>query len=255
MLRNPQHPHRSPGLPSLAAVIVLALHCSFSSADTSTKPAATQPSTATSQTRPATTAPHTYSTKFPHAENALSESGQWITGSSKHDWAAAAVTAGIAHGTQSGHSGYDDTVALLAGPWPADQSAQATVHIVNPKDGNVYEEVELRLRSTLTAHSCTGYEINFRCTGPNSGYNEIVRWDGPLGKFTYLSQKSGGAADGDIIKATIVGDLITVYRNGKQVNQARDKTFPTGNPGIGFFLQGGPPALNPDFGFSAFSAQ
>src|SRR5258705_8339267 len=45
-----------------------------------------------------------------------------------------------------------------------------------------YEEVELRLRTTVTNHSITGYEINFRCTSDASRYVQIVRWNGPPGR-------------------------------------------------------------------------
>ncbi len=162
---------------------------------------------------------------------------------------------GLACGTESGKGGYDDSTALLAGRWGADQTAQATVHTVNQKGGDIYEEVELRLRSTLTAHSCTGYEVNFRCVGHSSGYNQIVRWNGKLGDFTILSSKGGGVADGDVIKATMVGKVITVYRNGEKVNEATDGTFAAGSPGIGFYLQGGEAKLNGDYGLMAYSAE
>jgi hypothetical protein len=50
---------------------------------------------------------------------------------------------------------------------------------VNQKeDGN--EEVELRLRSSLSAHKATGYEIDFRCSKADKACSEIVRWNGPL---------------------------------------------------------------------------
>jgi len=54
------------------------------------------------------------------------------------------------------------------------------------------------------------------------------------------------------VKATVVGQTITVYINGKQVLQATDSTFTSGSPGIGFFLHGS--ANNADFGFTSFSA-
>ena len=68
--------------------------------------------------------------------------------------------------------------------------AEATVHSVNQND-NIYEEVELRLRSSLSPHRSTGYEITFRCSKTANAYAQIVRWDGPLGKFTYLNSHWG----------------------------------------------------------------
>src|SRR5882724_1286228 len=120
----------------------------------------------------------------------------------------------------------------------APSPAQAVVHSVN-QTSNVYEEVELRLRTTITDHSITGYEINFRCTSDASRYVEIVRWNGPFGSFTYVKTTPGpGIHDGDVIKASIVGSTITVYINDKRVLQGTDRTYTSGNPGLGFFLHG-----------------
>jgi hypothetical protein len=49
-----------------------------------------------------------------------------------------------------------------------------------------------------------------------SGINRS-RWEGPLGKFTYLADLRGtnyGLKQGDILKASIVGNVITVSING-----------------------------------------
>src|SRR5208283_1842103 len=93
-----------------------------------------------------------------------------------------------------------------------------------------------------------------------SSYVQIVRWDGPLGKFTYLADKRGtnyGLNNGDIIRASSVGNVITVYINGIEKARATDDTFKTGNPGIGEYLAaeaGIGIGSNSDFGFSSFTA-
>ncbi len=197
-----------------------------------------------------------FSTRFAADEMPLSAGGAWLGGKSAGlDWADVASASGLVYGLESGTGGYDDSTALLAGAWRPNQTAEATVHTVNQND-KISEEVELRLRSGLSPHSATGYEINFRCLKTKDAYTEIVRWDGPLGKFTYLSHKDGaqyGVKEGDVVRATVVGTLIRVYLNGVLVNQAADGTFPTGSPGIGFFLQGAT-GLNRDYGFTSFSA-
>ena len=71
-----------------------------------------------------------------------------------------------------------------------------------------FQEVEIRLRSTLTPHRCTGYEIFFRCLKTDNGYAEIVRWNGKIGDFTSLRKLIGpqyGVRDGDVVEATISG--------------------------------------------------
>ena len=105
----------------------------------------------------------TYTTNFPGTENPISEGGKWTNGKANGiDWADCRTTPGFAFGTQSGVTGYDDDTALLTGTWGPNQAAQATVRSVN-QNPNLYEEVEIRLRSSISAHSITGYEIIFSC--------------------------------------------------------------------------------------------
>lgn len=204
--------------------------------------------------------PRIYATSFPLTENPISEGGQWTNGRADGlDWADIRTTAGFAFGTEpgtgQGAARYDDSTALLTGVWGPDQMAQATVRTVN-QNARIYEEVELRLRSALSAHKATGYEILFRCLKTDDAYAEIVRWNGPLGDFTYLSRAKGaryGVADGDVVKATIVGNVITAYINGVQVLQATDDTYATGSPGMGFYLEGAS-GMNGDYGFTSFRA-
>jgi len=204
-----------------------------------------------------------YTTHFSRAENPLSEGGQWLNGKADGlDWTDVRTTPGFVFGTEIGGNRpepqkYDDSTALLKGTWGPDQTAQATVHSVNPNlDGKILEEVELRLRSSMSAHSCTGYEVMFRCTKIPQAYCNIARWEGPLGKFTMLKETHGsqyGVKDGDVVKATMIGKTLTVYINGVQMIQLSDGKFPNGNPGIGYYLEGGTGMIG-DFGFSSFMA-
>ncbi len=204
-----------------------------------------------------------YRTDFPRAENPLSEDGQWYNGQADGlDWADVRTTPGFAFGTEIGGSRpdpqkYDDSTALLKGTWGPNQTVQATVHSVNQnQDGKVWEEVELRLRSSISPHRCMGYEIMFRCAKTPQAYCNIARWEGPLGKFTFVKQMGGskyGVKNGDMVKATIIGNVITVYINGVQMFQVTDDKFTSGNPGMGFFIDGAT-GVNGDFGFSSFMA-
>ena len=199
-----------------------------------------------------------YTSSFPVAENPISEGNKWMNGKTVGlDWTTdVRTTRGLAFGTQSGVGGYVDSVAILQGTWGPDQSASATVRSVNQKGGRVYEEVEILLRCSLSAHSARAYEINFRALNSSESYTEIIRWNGPRGDFTYLAQRRGSAyriKDGDVVKATVVGNVITSYINGVAVASARDSTYGDGNPGMGFFLQGAT-GVNRDYGFTTFSA-
>jgi hypothetical protein len=206
---------------------------------------------------PCTTCPThgTYSTSFPSSENPISEGGNWAGGGSVGgDWTNVRTTSGLAFGTQSGNDGYNDSVAILQGTWRPDQSASATVHTVNQQGGNVFQEVELLLRWSISPHSARGYEINYRCTRDGSQYTQIVRWNGPLGSFTLLDSRTGpGLSDGDRVMATAVGSTITTYINGAAIFSVTDGTYTSGNPGMGFYLQGAS-GVNSDFGFTSFTA-
>lgn len=197
----------------------------------------------------------TYTTNFSLTENPISEKGKWINGKAVGlDWANVRTSPGLAYGTQTESIQYDDSTAVLTGTWGSDQSAWATVHTVNQTSAMV-EEVEIRLRTTISAHSITGYEVNFRCTADGSQYVQIVRWNGPLGNFTLIDSRPGpGLHNGDVVKAAISGSTITAYVNGTAIFSATDSAFTTGNPGMGFYIQGGSAAQEADYGFTSFAA-
>ncbi len=202
-----------------------------------------------------------YSTTFAGEENPLSEGGKWSNNGL--DWTQIRKARGLACGTQAGTSKgiyrYDDSYAHLTG-FPPDQEAWGQVRIANP-DPSCHQEVEILLRWASSAHRTTGYECFARCVNDGSSYLQIVRWEGPLGKFTYLADKRGvgyGLKDGDILKASIVGHVITVFVNGVEKAQVKDDTYKTGNPGIGTFLScdgGRGVGSNQDFGFRNFTAR
>ncbi len=202
-----------------------------------------------------------YSTTFDRDEDPLSESGKWIN--QGLDWTKIRKAQGLAFGTQTGTNKgiyrYDDSYAHLSG-FPPNQEAWGKVHIAKP-DPSCHQEVEILLRWTSSAHRTTGYECFARCVNDGSSYVQIVRWEGPLGKFTYLADKRGsnyGLKDGDILKASIVGNVITVFINGVVKAQVKDDTHKTGNPGIGTFLScdnGRGIGTNRDFGFRSFTAR
>jgi hypothetical protein len=193
-----------------------------------------------------------YATSFPADEDPISEGGMWLNGRDEGiDWANIRTKDGLAHGEslplkvrekrpEQGDTftegDYNDPEAILKGTWGRNQHVKAVVFSRNPT-AEYYQEVELRLRSQMLPHAIPGYEVFFRPLKAEGGYAEIVRWEGPLGKWTSLCRKDGpefGVEDGDVIEATIIGNLIKGYINGVEVTSAVDDTYPTGNPGIGF---------------------
>src|SRR5512143_4103905 len=81
-------------------------------------------------------------------------------------------------------------------------------------------------------------------------YAQTVRWNGPYGNFTYITNQTTFSAgimpprNGDILTASMSGSAIRVYPNtndgkGDQVvATGSGTTYRNGNPGIGFFIHG-----------------
>lgn len=204
----------------------------------------------------------TYTTHFYLHENPISENGRWVSGRAMGiDWSDVSSVKGLAIGHQKGDVHYTDATAIMTGPWGSDQAARATVYVGRTFETD-YPEVELRLRSTLSPHRCSGYEIAFSTAGKTAkAYLLLVRWNGPIGDFTYLKELKGqryGVDNGDVVKATIVGDTLTAYINGVQMAQAIDTVYTSGSPGIGFNFDwidhGLPAGTNSGYGFSDFTA-
>jgi hypothetical protein len=147
---------------------------------------------------------------------------------------------------------YGDALAVVTGTWPANQTASAVVAPAAAVGSSIYQEVELHLRTNPATGQ--GYEIDW---GLNHNYFYIVTWNGNgltgVGvAWTIIYGKTGPAfalAPGDTVKASAVGNVITVWRNGTQVVSFADPNnrFPTGNPGFGFEPGG-------VFGISSFTA-
>jgi hypothetical protein len=200
----------------------------------------------------------TYSTTFDGAENPISEGGMWVNGKTHGvDWADCATTGGYAYGLQSGQTGFDDSTALLAGTWGPNQSASAIVHLASRGPYEAWEEVEIRLRSTISGRYNSGYEVIFSTKDYPYGYVQIVRWNGALGSFNYITltysiPERFVIHDGDEVKGEMIGNKINAYINGVLVASGSDDAFTSGSPGIGFYHQMAGGNLN--YGFKSFTA-
>ncbi len=199
----------------------------------------------------------TYSTHFLATENPISEGGHWIHLGAP--WSLVATGGGVAYGTQPGDGAYTDSYAHLSG-FPPDQSVSATIHLAAGLSPGGTREVEIHLRWADSASSARRYECNLAYNG---GYAEVVRWNGPLGDYTYVSpQGSGGPGavhDGDVFAAQIVGTTITTWLNGHQLQHVDvasigGTVWTDGNPGMGFWRGAGASATPGDYGFSSYAA-
>jgi len=223
---------------------------------------------------------HFYSTTFQKIENPLSEGGVWVGGSSAGAsiWAGGSLwSGGRLWGNVQSHHGlaygvdeptkFGDPTAILAGTWGPTQTATATVRVNEVPKGGCCHEVELRLRTTISSRSITGYEAYCSVMSDNA-YCHIARWNGPNGSYWNFETGSSATylADGDVITATATGSnptVIVLYKNRKKILEAEDTgiagggfgafgPWTSGNPGIGFYDNHDRDWTS--FGFSSFSA-
>jgi len=202
---------------------------------------------------------NSYSTNFPANENPISQSGMWLNGKTIGlDWSNVSTSGGLAQGQQVPDTGaFNDSTAILTGQWGPTQTVTATLKNSVTATAPVVE-IELRLRSTITAHSCTGYEV-YLSADPVNPYLQIARWNGPSNSYANLAENTnvGVAKTGDILSATISGSTITASINGVQKLQVTDSTFNSGNPGIGFYLSNTGGKMTPTstlYGITNFTA-
>jgi|SRR5580704_10274713 len=225
-------------LPATAFLVLIAGCSKKENTETTAAPAAKPP------------APHvaSYSTKFPKTEDPISEDGRWIGGKTiALDWGNVSTKPGYATGV-AGPKRFADSVALLTGDWPANQSVEL---VVDKRKVKLYPEVSMRLRSSLGKHNCDGYEISYSLRDDDTAYLIIVRWNGALADFTYLVNTQGkqyAVKTGDVVKTTIVGNEIKTYKNGVLMGSAKDNTYIHGSPGFGFNERN-----NGDYGISSVS--
>ena len=160
-------------------------------------------------------------------------------------WTNVQTANGVAYGTNGVTNTYDDSYALLTGSFGIDQTAEAVIYRNPSLSPGPTHEVELLLRFSDDTNNARGYECLFNYAGAI----QIVRWNGEFGSFTPLSTTGINSlgrplVSGDVIKASIVGNVISTYINGTLMAKAIDSTFTSGQPGISFFVRaGGSPAL------------
>jgi hypothetical protein len=199
--------------------------------------------------RPQIVPPVFFTSTFSATENPISESGSW-----RHnglDWTVIETSGGFALCTQDGlgtpsSNLYNDSYAYLSG-FPPNQLAELTIHVEGSITGN--QEAECLLRWSDSAHSATGYEVMIPRAG--SSYKaQVVKWNGPYGDFTYVSNTwaNPDPIDGDKWQAQIIGTIITarLIRAGSVIwsdiaDVTNDKNgtpisvITSGDPGIGLF--------------------
>jgi len=134
------------------------------------------------------------STNFHLTENPISENGNWINGKKDGiDWADVVTVDGRAGGI-GGDIKFSDPTTLLTGSWGRINQLK---QLCFPESHEKYcQEVEIRLRSAMAPHFCSGYEILFRCLKQNG---DTWKWCGGRGPWlnspTFCSEKDRSSGD------------------------------------------------------------
>lgn len=204
-------------------------------------------------------------TSFPTVENPISEGGIYLNGFTDGlDWNDMAVVApGKCYGRQNlGTVGTArDGTAILKGTFSPDQFGELTVYI-DSLAGTVNPELEIRLRSSMSAHVCDGYEVLGSCRNDGLAYFDIVRWNGAQNSYDYLYNSGfggyAGLVDGDLLRAEISGFIITGKVNGIIIAQVDIRSVPgpvftSGNTGFGHNSEDLTGATNSQYGLSTYS--
>lgn len=210
-----------------------------------------------------TAAGHNYTTAFPLTENPISECSSWLNGAVDGTaWTNIQTTTNFAKGTEaSTHATLDDSTAVIKGTWNSTQESRGVV--VAPTAADTDKELELRLNTSISANSITGYEIQFipfQSTTANCTYS-IQRWNGPIGNFTAVATTAVLAGSnaclhtGDRIRALNLSGKMYAYINDNLAfyTTGTDTTYTGGSPGLGTFILTGQ-GLSSDFGLSALTA-
>lgn len=231
--------------------------------------------------------PQAFETTFPATENPISQGGIWRNGLTNGlDWTDMQTSGGLAYGPANFLSStYDDATAILARSWSPDARAEAVVKSINQQDGaTTFQEVELRLRTSINGHVIKGYEFNWLCTHNGNQYHQVGYWYGPIGvqggcalgcAFDAVpnSINSGGNGmtaafgnpglyDGDTVGAQIVGNHVTTWITHNGIVTPLQDFFDTGGAGGGAYFTAGQPGIGhwyhgsggatSDFGFTKF---
>jgi hypothetical protein len=191
--------------------------------------------------------------------------GNWVNGKSIGlDWSNAITDGTKVYGTDCtggpcGSNQYHDTIAILGDKWRRDQFGQGKVYSTNTS-ADCNKEVEILLRTTITAHSDLGYEVNAN-TKRGNPYYSFVKVTGVSGSFTILKQGTlkAAPATGDTFYASITGyptATITLKVNGTTIDSATDPSaYASGAPGLGFYHENLSSTCNSnEFGYTSYTA-
>lgn len=187
-----------------------------------------------------------YSSNFSGTENPLSEGGVWASNATQ--WTRMRMQNGVAHGTNGPSDTFDDSYAYLQNWSGENYEIEGAVFRSASLNEAVAHEIELEFRVADSASAVRLYECLFNFQGGM----QIFRWENSFGSFSadlFIADNGGSLGrqlqSGDVLKARIVGNNITMFINSTQYGHCDITTgspanvWTTGKPGIGAFTRPG----------------
>ena len=164
--------------------------------------------------------PFLFTDTFASTQNPYTGQGSGLGGASFFgDWGDMQTASGHCYGTTFSDVDYDDSLTV----WDtgsADHYVEAVIWRSSPSyNPGVSHEAQLIVRAGGSAGTLELLEILFAHDGTNI---QLVRWNGDLNDVDVLSWDSGGnmgrvPEDGDVVRAEIIGNELTVYLNDVEV--------------------------------------
>jgi len=217
-----------------------------------------------------------YSTSFPLTENPMSEGGMWFSNGTNRT--RCRTSGGICFGTMASTSQppFDDSYAGLTGTWGPDTEIIMTIFKGSPF-GIEEIEAQFRVSDSVGSGNVYMYEVNLahdgqycnfgRWTGPNSSITDFVGL-APDGGTGIQFSVPGGVHNGDLFKATMVGNALNAYINYNDGNgyhlintsgpvldtagAGGGAVLTSGAPGIGFYVEAQHSGADNQFGVSRY---
>ena len=127
------------------------------------------------------------------------------------------------------------------GEWGPNQHGKATAHVENPTE-DWFQEVQIRLRIPCSRAASAATRSSSAASRASSATPRSSAGMEPIGDWTSLQRRQGpeyGVEDGDVIEATIEGNVIKGYINGVEKISTTDDTLRFGAPGRRFQLRRG----------------
>lgn len=155
------------------------------------------------------------------AENPLSDGGSWAVQNSAQAFQLTASQKCTANNSTPACSSYFNGSIS----WPNDQYSECTLGAALASGQYI----------GLAVRCQAGSALNYYCVLITLGSNNVLLARSVSGTGTTLSTGTATFTVGDVIRLSVQGTTLTVYKNGTSILTATDSTYTSGFPGLASF--------------------